>query len=214
MAAMVRTVCGLRRQALVAAVLLCFSLPGQAQGDNTLHQRIAAVVLVADPDQAADSLERWAEQTGGYILLKSSDQVTLRFPYPEAALLRERLEELSEDILELSPSSVDLREQILEARARLRSREEVLRQNLALLDRSDVSGTLAIEQEILALIGEIEQLKGSLQKLDIDRTFSLAEISFKVREQTLPENIPSSFEWINQVDFYSFVRQEFITEAR
>lgn len=185
-----------------------------AEGENYLYQNIEATVLVVDPDKAADSLELWVEQTGGYTLLKSSDRVILRLPFERIPQLRATLRELSEDILEISPQSQDLREQILEAQAKINSREEVLKQSLALLDQADVQGTLAIEKEILTLIDEIEQLKGTLQKLNIDRTFSRAEISLRYLEQTLPENIPSSFDWINSVDFYSFIDQGFTREGR
>ena len=148
---------------LVLAALLAagFTLP--AAGENYLHQNIEATILVADPDQTADALELWAEQSGGYTLLKSSDRVILRLPFGNMPQLRGKLEEMSDDILEISPQSVDLREQILEMRARITSREEVLRQNLALLDQADVRGTLAIEKEILALIEEIEEFRDAAE---------------------------------------------------
>ena len=194
-------------RALIMTAILAAAVNQTAAGENYLYQNIEATVLVGDPDQAADALERWVEKSGGYTLLKSSDRVVLRLPFERIPQLRTTLRELSEDILELSPQSLDLREQILETQAKINSREEVLRQSLTLLDQADVQGTLAIEKEILALIEEIEQLKGTLQKLNLDRTFSRAEISLRYLEQTLPENIPSSFDWINSVDFYSFVHQ-------
>lgn len=201
------------RMLFLTAIVLT-GLTQAAEGENYLYQNIEATVLVVDPDKAAESLELWVEQTGGYTLLKSSDQVILRLPFERIPQLRATLRELSEDILEISPQSQDLREQILEAQAKINSREEVLKQSLALLDQADVQGTLAIEKEILILIDEIEQLKGTLQKLNIDRTFSRAEISLRYLEQTLPENIPSSFDWINSVDFYSFIDQGFTREGR
>ncbi len=199
---------------LILTAIVLTGLTQTVEGENYLYQNIEATVLVVDPDQAADSLELWVEQTGGYTLLKSSDQVILRLPFGSIPQLRTKLDDLSEDILEISPRSQDLREQILEAQAKINSREEVLRQSLALLDQADVQGTLAIEKEILTLIDEIEQLKGALQKLNIDRTFSRAEISLRYLEQTLPENIPSSFGWINSVDFYSFINQGLTREGR
>jgi len=199
---------------LFLTAIVLTGLTQAAEAENYLYQNIEATVLVVDPDKAAESLELWVEQTGGYTLLKSSDQVILRLPFERIPQLRATLRELSEDILEISPQSQDLREQILEAQAKINSREEVLRQSLALLDQADVQGTLAIEKEILTLIDEIEQLKGTLQKLNIDRTFSRAEISLRYLEQTLPENIPSSFDWINSVDFYSFIDQGFTREGR
>ena len=201
------------RMLFLTAIVLTGLTQG-AEAENYLYQNIEATVLVVDPDKAAESLELWVEQTGGYTLLKSSDRVILRLPFERIPQLRATLRELSEDILEISPQSQDLREQILEAQAKINSREEVLRQSLALLDQADVQGTLAIEKEILTLIDEIEQLKGTLQKLNIDRTFSRAEISLRYLEQTLPENIPSSFDWINSVDFYSFIDQGFTREGR
>ena len=180
---------------------------------NYLYQVIEATVLVADPDRSADTLESWVEQTGGYALLKSSDQVVLRLPFEQIPQLRTKLEELSDYILELSPQSQDLREAILETRAKINSRQDVLRRTLALLDQADVEGTLAIEKEVITLIGEIEELTAALQKLELNRSFSRAEISLRYLEQTVPENVPSSFDWINGVDFYSFIEQNFYREG-
>jgi Rad3-related DNA helicase len=201
-------------RALFLTTILVAGLSQAEDGENYLYQNIEAIVLVVDPDLAADTLELWVEKTGGYTLLKSSDRVILRLPFERIPQLRATLRELSEDILELSPQSLDLREQILETQAKINSREEVLRQNLTLLDQADVKGTLAIEKEILTLIEEIEQFKGTLQKLNLDRSFSRAEISLRYLEQSLPEHIPSSFGWINRVDFYSFVYQGLSREER
>ena len=199
---------------LVVIALLAAVFVQPAVGENYLYQIIQATVLVADPDRTADALESWVEQNGGYALLKSSDQVVLRLPFRQIPQLRSKLEELSDYILDLSPQSRDLREAILETQAKISSRQVVLRQTLALLDQADVKGTLAIEKEVFALIEEMEQLTATLQKLTLDRTFSRAEISLRYLEQTVPENIPSSFEWINSVDFYSFIYQGLAREGR
>jgi hypothetical protein len=199
---------------LVVIALLAAAFIQPAAGENYLYQILEATVLVADPDRTADALESWVEQNGGYALLKSSDQVVLRLPFRQIPQLRSKLEELSDYILELSPQSQDLREAILETQAKINSRQVVLRQTLALLDQADVKGTLAIEKEVFTLIEEIEQLTATLQKLTLNRTFSRAEISLRYLEQTVPENIPSSFDWINSVDFYSFIYQRLSLEGR
>jgi hypothetical protein len=197
---------------LIVILVACFVQPAVAE--NYLYQIIEATVLVADPDLAADTLESWAELNGGYALLTSSDQVILRLPFERIPQLRSKLEELSDYILDLSPQSRDLREAILETVAKINSRQEVLRQTLSLLDQADVKGTLAIEKEVLTLIEEIEQLTARLQTLNLNRAFSRAEISLRYLEQTVPENVPSSFEWINSVDFYSFIYQGVSREGR
>jgi len=184
-------------------------LPPAAHAQNYLHQRITATILVADPAAAAHRLEGWAEAAGGYLLHKSDDGVSLRFPFARRAALIELLEGLSEDIIELSPESLDLREAQQEAQARLRSREEVLRRQLQMLAQADVAGTLAIEKEIIGLLAEIEEAKGQLQRIAVDRALSWAQVHFQVLQESLPRDIPSSFEWINTVDFYSFVEGGF-----
>ena len=201
------------RSALLFAILaVVFIQP--AAGQNYLYQILEATVLVADPDRSADELERWAENNGGYALLTSSNRVVLRLPFAQMPQLRSKLGELSDYVLDLSPQSQDLREAILETVAKINSRQEVLRQTLALLDQADVEGTLAIEKEVLTLIEEVEELTATLQTLNLNRTFSRAEISLRYLEQTLPENIPSSFAWINGVDFYSFIRRGLAKEGR
>ena len=194
-------------RALLCVVILVAGFGQPVEGENYLYQTLEATVLVADPDQTADALESWVENNGGYALLTSSDRVVLRLPFEQIPQLRGKLEELSDYVLDLSPRSEDLREEILETVAKINSRQEVLRQSLALLDQADVSGTLAIEKEVLSLIEEIEQLTATLQTLQLNRTFSRAEIALRYLEQTVPENIPSSFEWINGVDFYSFIHR-------
>jgi vacuolar-type H+-ATPase subunit I/STV1 len=201
-----------RRFLAIAIALIGIARPLPAQ--NYLYQLIEATVLVADPDRTADTLEAWVEREGGYALLKSSDRVVLRLPFSVIPEFRSELEELSDYILELSPQSRDLREAILETRAKINSRQDVLRQTLALLDQADVKGTLAIEKEVVKLIEEIEELSATLQRLNVDRTFSRAEISLRYLEQTVPENIPSSFDWINGVDFYSFIERGLTREDR
>lgn len=188
----------------VAVLLLAAFAAG---AENFLHHSLQATVLVADPDRAVAEIESWADQAGGYVLLKSSDRIVLRYPFDRVLELSERVEQLSEDIVELSRGAVDLREEMLGLQAGIRSREEILQRNLGLFDRADVAGTLAIETEVFALIEEIEELKGALRKLNVDRAFGRAEIAFQVREQSLPDKLPSSFPWIDSLDFYAFLRE-------
>ncbi len=177
--------------------------------DNFLYHQIQAVILVTDPDQAADLITQWSESIRGYYLLKSSDHVVIRFPYTEIGALRTFLENLSEDVIEISPEAFDLREEILGIQSGISSREEILKKNLSFINSADVSGTLAIEKEIILLLEEIENLKGRLRKLTVDRSFARADIHLSFMEQSLPEDIPSSFEWINSVNFYSFMQGGF-----
>ena len=191
---------------LAFALLLTASLGAE---ENTLRQGVQVSMLVADPDQAGDRIEQWAEAQGGYLLQKSSEQVVMRLPQARLPQLRGFLEGVSEDILDFSPKTEDLREELWATRSGLRSRQEILRRNLALLDQADAAGTLAIEQELLSLIQEVEGLKARLQALSLDQLYARVEIALGFQESPLPKDIPSSFGWINQVSFYNFVEEGF-----
>lgn len=177
--------------------------------DNTLYHDIRATLLVADVDVLGDLIAQWAEDSGGYLLLKSTDRIVVRFPYTKISLFREFLEQSADLVVEIAPQAVDLREHLLGLQSGIRSREEILLKNLAFIDQADVTGTLDIEKEILTLLGEIEELKGKLRKLNVDRAMARAEVNLSFMEQSLPEDIPSSFSWINTVDFYAFIWEGF-----
>jgi hypothetical protein len=191
---------------LALALLLTAGLAAQ---ENTLRQGVQVSMLVADPDQAGERIEQWAEAQGGYLLQKSSERVVMRLPQARLPQLRGFLEGVSEDILDFSPKTEDLREELWATRSGLRSRQEILHRNLALLDQADAEGTLAIEQELLSLIEEVEGLKARLQALSLDQLYARVEIALSFQESPLPKDIPSSFDWINQVSFYSFVEEGF-----
>jgi regulator of replication initiation timing len=198
----------MKRALILLSIICLFSVQVVAE-DNYLHHRVQATILVADVDPAIETLARWADEAGGYILYKSSDRVIFRFPYAEVGRLRDFLQNISETIVELSLEAQDLRESIMGIQSGIRSREEILEQNLMYIDQTDVEGTLAIEQEVMQLLTEIEQLKGKLQKLTVDRTYALAQVNLRILGQSLPTDIPSSFGWINTIDFYRFMEEGF-----
>jgi hypothetical protein len=191
--------------AALLPILLLAVAPALPAEESFLHQGVSVIMLVADADLAADRLEAWAESREGYVLYKSRERVSLRLPQAGLPGLRGFLEELSEDILEFSPQAQDLREQLARTQSSLASRREILGRNLALLDQADAAGTLAIERELLALVQEVEGLQAALARLNVDRAYARVEVAMRYVQATLPEDIPSSFAWINQVGFYAFV---------
>jgi hypothetical protein len=152
-------------------------------------------------------ITQWTEDRGGYYVYKSPDMVRVRVPSDQIGSLRVFVEENAEQIVELGIRARDLREEFVSLRSGIKSREEILGRNLLYLGRTDVAGTLAIEREIMMLMGEIENLKGRLRKLNVDRALAQVEVYLSFQEQTLPQDIPSSFEWINTVDFYRFLQE-------
>jgi hypothetical protein len=181
--------------------------------DNYLSHGINAVILVADPEQAADALTMWVDEAGGYYIHRSRERVTLRIPFQKIGNLRSYIESIAEEVVRVELEAHDLRDVILKLRSGLEAREEILMKNLGYIDRTDVKGTLAVEAEIRTLVEEIEYHKGMLRKLEADRLFALGTIELSFKEQSIPKDIPSSFEWINTINFYRFIEGPPIREA-
>ncbi len=194
-------------------MLICFmciiGIGFSLYGENYLSHRVYARVMVSDPERAAEELTEWAIRIDGYYILKSSDRVVIRVPGEKITELKSYLEEHSLELIEYTPSAEDTREEILYIQSAIESREEIMEKNLEYLDKTDVSGTLAIEQEVLTILRELEDLKGRLKMLNQNRTFAYADIALTFQTQTLPEQIPTSFKWLSTLDFYSFIQRGF-----
>ncbi len=193
---------------LIPAFLIIFaaSVINAAEiDDDSMHLSINTGLMVFDRQIAADSIGYWAEAHGGYFVWKSDERVVVRVPDGAAEDFRDFVETISDGIIDYGRSTVDLRQQILQASSVLEAREEILDRNLALLDSSDVEGTLALEKEIRRLMGEIDTSRGALRKLTNDAAFAAVYVNLSFRSQTLPDRRPSNFNWINSVDFYNFI---------
>ncbi|MBN2322328.1 MAG: DUF4349 domain-containing protein [Spirochaetes bacterium] len=192
---------------LFVLLVLCTGRAAPLHADEYTAYSLTTSILVDDPESAADRIIGWVERNGGYYTFRSSGSLTLRVPSERMNGLRFILNELSETVIDVSVQSQDLREDLLMLRSRITSSEDILERNLALIDRADVKGTLLIEQEIKSLLYEIEGYRGTLRKLENDRRFIYAEVLMSFREQTLPQDIPTSFEWMNGLDFYRLVEE-------
>jgi hypothetical protein len=189
-----------------AAALLCS--PARCPGeDQFLARSLRARILVHEPDRTVQSLVRWTEERGGYFTYRSSQRVLLRVPNESAEPFRVFLKEQAEELLEITLDARDLRQAVARVRAGIESRREILDRNLASLRRADVAGTLAIEREIMRLVEEIETLKGERRKLEQDRRFLTAEVLLSFQDTALPQDMPSLFRWINQIDFYRYMEE-------
>lgn len=191
----------------IVCLLLLVLLAMSAFSEDYLAYTLYARVLVNDPIIAGDTITEWIEAKGGYFYYKSKDGVYVRLPDQYLGEFVEFLKTLGQEIEDISPQSVDLRENMQAAESGLTSLEEMLQRNLQLFDRADVDATLAIEQEITYLIEEIERYKGQLKKFNVDRAYAQIQIDLSFRASALPEKIHSSFSWINNLNLYNFVQE-------
>ena len=177
-------------------------------GQENLVYSVEAEILVNDADTAGERLESWSKEVGGFVLYLSNKRFVARVPIQRIEAIRPALEDRSERIVSYSRESRNVREEVATLEAGLSARKEILDRNLELLDQADVEGTLAIEKEINKLMTEIENMTGRLRKLRTELSFPLVTVELGFRSQSIPENLPSSFDWINTMDFYRFVGEE------
>ncbi len=131
----------------------------------------------------------------------------LRLPKFRLNKLRPLIEEIAETVLRYDPRARDVREDLALIETGIASREESLVLILAYLEDTDVAGTLDLEREVSALVGQIESLKGRQRRLSNDTVFALVVVALGSRSQTVPERIPSSFDWINTMGMYRFLEE-------
>lgn len=190
---------------LLVSLILVSSLA--AEEEDSLFISVNAGVLVFDRVLASDKLADWAEENGGYFTWKSEEQVRIRVPDEKVKSFRSFLEGLSEFVLQYDQSSRDLREELMHSRSALQAREEILAKNLSYISSSDMEGTLELEREIRRLMNEIDSYRGRLRLLENDRKMALIDVSLSFQSQSVPDTRPSSFAWINSMDFYGFMNE-------
>jgi hypothetical protein len=182
--------------------------PRPGDGESYLAHSVRAVVLGSDPEAVSEAVSEWIESKGGYYLFRSEGSISARLPDSRLPTLRSFLEESSERITEYSPAATDVREEVLFLRAAISGREEILEKNMSFLDKTGFDATLAVERELMEILTELEDLKGRLRRLEHQRRYALVDVQINFLDQGLPTDIPSSFSWVNSVDFYSFIGAE------
>jgi hypothetical protein len=199
----------LKKPCIFILTIMCFLIPVLSfAADNYLFHIINVQILVVDAEKAADQFTQWVSQADGYFLVKSQQNVIVRFPYTRIEEFLALIDKTADQVVEITSQAIDLREQILEYKSGIKSREEIFNMNLKFIDGTDVAGTLALENEISSLLREIEAYKGKLRQATNNTIYAYAEVYFHFFEKSLPEDIPSSFGWINTVDLYQFLDEE------
>lgn len=191
---------------ILGAVLLLLTV-GSAWTQEYLAVTVDAQVLVSDREVVGLSITDWADSIGGYFVLRTLDQVVIRVPVERVAELRRHLEELEATVLRYNPGAYDLREDLFGVTAGITSRTEAIDQILLFLDDSDVSATLSFERELRGLMDELEYFTGRRRQIINDSTYARATVHLSSRQQSIPQQRPSSFDWINSVDLYRFLNE-------
>ncbi len=202
----------MKRIPILVCLVALLAAHAHAAAENFLRFTVNATLIVYDPESAENKIIEWLVANRGFFIVKSEETLSVRFPTDKLADFTRLLEGLGEEIREFTQESADTREELLALSSGIKSREEMLARNSSLFDRANVKDTLEIEKELVLLVKEIEELKGRLKKLENDRRNVSAVINFSFKKSPVPEKKPSSFAWINSLDFYKLMQEGFPNE--
>ncbi len=192
---------------IIILLFFCSSSIFAQQNTSYLTYQLDIFLLVEDPDQAAINIIMYVEENGGYFLHSSEQGINIRIPINNLSSFTSFLREAGEEVEDYSPTAIDVREDIIYLESGINSRQEILDKSIELIEETGIDDTLAIESEIIRLLNEIEQLKGRLRRIDVERGYALVNIRFTFLSSSIPNNIESMFGWINSLGLYTFLEK-------
>ena len=162
------------------------------------------ILKVVNPRDARVELEKLAEERGGHPILVTDSSISIKLP---PAKLSEFIETASTHglVVEKTLERADLTQEIAQLEGQLSSKQKVLARLRSFFDDSNVEATLRIEQNMTALVSEIESVKGRLRVLRDRSKWAVVEISFRFRERDKIIYVHSPFEWLNTVNLDEFL---------
>lgn len=179
---------------------LLFAFLGFAQAEEALYITSNVTLKVLKKEQVADSLVLKAEELNGYYSSRTDYGLQLKIP---VAQVEAYLDFVTEQGLIASRSfnSQSLSQGIADLSARLKTREELLQKYFSILEEAESDHVIAVENEVIRLISEIESLKGQLHKQMHLAKYADIYIEFRFRDRRAPvSDGSSSFSWINTLN--------------
>jgi hypothetical protein len=168
--------------------------------DTTKIIRTADLTLaVVHVDRGLASVDAIARDVGGYLSLRTDQQVTIRVPRERFDEAMRRIEQLG-DVLHRSVTAEDVTDEYVDLDMRLRNALVVRARLEKLLETAAVRDAVEIEKELARVTEEIERIEGKLKLLGDRIAYSSITISF---EPSTPQQIRSRallpFPWMNDV---------------
>ena len=167
---------------------------------------IATMILkVAHPDATRAQILDLALQHHGHPQLVTDQRVIVKVPPAELNALCEALGKQGL-VLDRSMTRTELGPAIAQLEASLRSKQDTFLKLQGFLVDTDVAATLSIEQQLIALVAEIEQAKGQLRVEQARADWAIADVSFQLQERAAPRAVADSpFPWLNSVELKRFL---------
>jgi hypothetical protein len=190
--------------ALALCALLAFAASSRA--DNEVITGYYYNVTANDPDAFRETLRGFAKAEKGYVKFFTNERIILRVPSQAVTRLREAMGRLAM-IRDERQVRQDISMSMLNLRTSLRVKEKLLSDLYAVFGGSKFKETLAVEKEIGKVIGEVENLKGSINFYS-DRV-ALSDVDVTVSRSgdstARPSREITRWDWIRRLGINSLV---------
>lgn len=164
------------------------------------HVDASVTLQVDDREKAIAAVVASAEKAGGWFSNLSDESVVVQVPVEKAAETIEGARALG-TLVERDWAAQDLDAELVDLRARLASREGVLKRYLDILGTTHANAIVAVEREITRTVAEIEKIQGRIRYLEHRAAYAQLAFSFRFRDRAAPaRDGSSSFAWLNTLD--------------
>lgn len=180
----------------------------QPRADRVLIYSADLRMVVADVETSLAAVQKLGEDSEGYLVKMTSEQVVIRVPAPRFREVLDRLKTLGQTIHK-NIEATDVTDEYTDLKLQLRNAEALMNRLSEILTKSqNVKDTLEIERELNRVRTEIERLKGRIAHLDRLITFSTITVTFtKATEPVVIRHRPeSAFPWVDRLGVESVLR--------
>jgi len=180
---------------------------GQKVAGPMLIYRATLTMAVFETRKAIDAVEKLAKDSGGYLVSREDQRITVRVPTGKFDGTLDKIGKLG-DLLHRNVNVQDVTSEYTDTAIRLRN-IEVMRDRLEeLLKKANkVDDALAVERELQRVTSEIERLKGRLKLLRELISFSTITVEFQPRPTDHVDNkVRLPFPWLDQLGLGELLR--------
>lgn len=178
--------------------------PQPHAGERDVQVTASVVVKVIHPAEVRKATIEHVKSKGGWPLLVTNQELHLAVPLAALATVVDQVA-ASGIVLQKTLQRVDRTDEIVQLRAKLKSKREILARLRGLLDDADTNSTLRVEATMNQLVGEVEQLQGDLNVATASVQSARVMVSFQYHQRQRITYVNSPFQWLNRLDINRFL---------
>ena len=188
-----------------APLLLLILLPAVCGADIAIHSAIT--IKPGNADDAAQRLVTEAKRLRGYFVIRSSESVTLKLPAKATNEMQQFIEN-NWRIYQQDYQAQDVSTELLDARARLRAKEDLLDEYRQVLKAAPADKIVNVTAAVTKLVEDIELLRGRIRLLEHQTRYATVTVNFHIDRDRMDRNaVTSSFTWLNTLGLDNLLRE-------